>query len=215
MACTNRRCGWPGYRWGRGPGWATTGVIRPVAETTCSVDVTVDDFTGEWAHQQFVDPAVAEESTRCAVWCSAAVVDLAGCEPAIGHHQVSAVAGGLVGQLRPDRTHCRVGDGPPVGAPPHAAFHRSHVEVFEHHVAIAARQLGGELVGSRHRLPLRSCSVARGQPPTCQSRSEHQLCGGQPRIHHHTCSRIRHRGGGLDHNPPTRSAGTGNVPSRN
>jgi hypothetical protein len=117
MACTNRRCGWPGYRWGRGPDWATTGVIRPVAEITGSVDVTVDDFTGEWAHQQFVDPAVAEESTRCAVWCSAAVVDLAGCEPAIGHHQVSAVAGGLVGQLRPDRTHCRVGDGPPVGAP--------------------------------------------------------------------------------------------------
>ena len=32
MACTNQRCGWAGYRWGRGPDWATTGVIRPVTE---------------------------------------------------------------------------------------------------------------------------------------------------------------------------------------
>ena len=46
MACTNQRCGWPGYRWGRGPDWATTGVIRPVTEIQRSVDVTVDDFTG-------------------------------------------------------------------------------------------------------------------------------------------------------------------------
>ena len=32
-------------------------------------------------------------------------------------------------------------------APHHARFHGSHVEVFDHDVAVGARQLGGELVG--------------------------------------------------------------------
>ena len=55
MACTNRRCGWPGYRWGRGPDWTTTGVIRPITEIQGSVAVAVDDLARGRADQVFVD----------------------------------------------------------------------------------------------------------------------------------------------------------------
>src|SRR5690349_7589503 len=108
MACTNR-CGRPGYRWGRGPDWATTGVIRPVTEIARSVAVAVDDFTGGRAHQQLVDASLADQSARCAGWCGAAVVDLAGWEPTVRLNQFAAVAGGLVGQHRPDQSHRRIG----------------------------------------------------------------------------------------------------------
>ena len=96
MACTNQRCGWPGNRWGRGPNWATTGVIRPVTEISGRVDVAVHDFTCERAHQVFVDSAFADQARWGAVRCGAAVVDLAGGKPAIRHDQVAAVAGSLV-----------------------------------------------------------------------------------------------------------------------
>jgi len=96
MACTNQRCGWPGNRWGRGPNWATTGVIRPVTEISGRVDVAVHDFTCERAHQVFVDSAFADQARWGAVRCGAAVVDLAGGKPAIRHGQVAAVAGSLV-----------------------------------------------------------------------------------------------------------------------
>jgi hypothetical protein len=66
MVCTNR-WGWPGYRWGRGPNWATTGVIRPVTEIERSVSVAVDDFTGVWADQLLVDATLADQPARGAV----------------------------------------------------------------------------------------------------------------------------------------------------
>jgi hypothetical protein len=109
--------------------------------------IAVDELTGAWAHQLLVDTAAAGQPARCAIGCGATVVDLAGGKPAIGHRQYPAVAGGLVGQQWPDRTHRSVADRAPVGAPPHTAFHRGHVEVFDHDVAVYARQLGGELVG--------------------------------------------------------------------
>src|ERR1700682_2776411 len=114
MACTNR-CGWPGNRWGRGPNWAITGVIRPVTEIARSVVIAVDDLTGARAHQLLVDTAAAGQPARCAIRCGATVVDLAGGKPAIGHGEHTAVASGLIGQLGPDRPHRSVGDGAPVG----------------------------------------------------------------------------------------------------
>ena len=66
MACTNR-FGWPGYRWSRGPDWATTGVIRPVTEVSGRVVITVHNFTGERAHQVLVDAVFADEAERTAV----------------------------------------------------------------------------------------------------------------------------------------------------
>src|SRR5580658_1721087 len=104
MACTNLR-GWPGYRRGRGPDWTTTGVIRPVTEIERSVVVTVDVDTRGGADQFLVDAAFPDQTARCAVGCGVAVVDLAGGKPAIRHGQHSAVAGGLVHQLRCDQTH--------------------------------------------------------------------------------------------------------------
>ena len=147
MVCTNR-CGWPGYRWGRGPNWATTGVIRPVTEVARSVLIAVHDMAGLRTHQQLVDAAAPNQSAQGAVRCGAAVVDLAGRKPPVRHHQLAAIAGALVGQHRPNRTYRRIRNRAPERAPPHAAFHRGHVEVFDHDAAIAARQLGGELVGS-------------------------------------------------------------------
>jgi hypothetical protein len=146
MACTNR-FGWPGYRWGRGPDWTTTGMIRPVTEIRRSVSIPVDDLTSEWADQVFVDPPVADQPTRRAVRLGASVVDLAGGKPAIRHCEHRAMAGGLVGQLRPDRAHCGIGHRPAKRPPAHTAFHGLQIEVFDHDVAIAARQLGGELMG--------------------------------------------------------------------
>ena len=48
---------------------------------------------------------------------------------------------GLVGQLRPDQSHRDIGYRAPKRPPPHALFHRSQVEVFDHDLAEAARQL--------------------------------------------------------------------------
>src|SRR5271156_321319 len=58
------RCGWPEYRWGRGPDWTTIGVIRPVTEIQRSVSVTIDDFTGVRAHQLLGDAALIDQPTR-------------------------------------------------------------------------------------------------------------------------------------------------------
>ena len=85
MACTNHVGGWPGYRWGRGPNWATTGRFRPVTEIQCGVSVAVNDLAGLWAEQVFVDTACAHQAARCAVGLGVAVMDLARWEPAIGH----------------------------------------------------------------------------------------------------------------------------------
>ena len=145
MACTNR-FGWPGCQWGRGPDWATTGVIRPVTEITRSIVVAIDDFTGLWAHQLFVDPEFADQTAWPTVRSGATVVVLAGGEPAIRDRQNAAAAGCLVVQLRPDRPHRSVGNRPPKRSPTHALLHGIHVEILDHDVAIAARQLGGELV---------------------------------------------------------------------
>src|ERR1700694_1072069 len=101
MACTNRG-GWPGYRWGRGPDWATTGVIWPVTEVSGRVVITVHNFTGERAHQVLVDAVFADQPAWCAVRCGAAVVNLAGREPAFRDRQHPAVADGLVHQQRLD-----------------------------------------------------------------------------------------------------------------
>jgi hypothetical protein len=109
--------------------------------------VAVNDFTGVWADQFLVDAAFADQPARCAVRCGVAVVDLAGGKPAIGHRQHSAVTGGFVRQLRCDQTHAGIRDRPAESPPAHTAFHGRKIEVFDHEVAIAARQLGGELVG--------------------------------------------------------------------
>lgn len=146
MACTNRG-GWPGCRWGRGPDWTTTGVIRPVTEIQSSVSVAVDYLARYRAEQVFVDAALALQPARCAVGAGAAVVDLAGGKPAVRHRQHAAALGRFVSQLRRDQTHCGIGDRSAKRPPAHAAFHRGHVEVFDHDLAIGARQLGGELVG--------------------------------------------------------------------
>ena len=80
-------------------------------------------------------------------WC-AAVVDLAGREPAIGHGQGAAMPDGLVGQLRLDQTHRGIGDRragkPGAPCPVSSRPHRG----LRHDVAVGARQLRGELVGS-------------------------------------------------------------------
>jgi hypothetical protein len=39
-------------------------VIRPVTEITRSIAVAVDDFTGDRAHQVFVDAAFADQPAR-------------------------------------------------------------------------------------------------------------------------------------------------------
>jgi hypothetical protein len=123
-------------------------VIRPVTEITRSVSIAVDDFAGLRTHQQLVDASFADQPAWGAVRCGAAVVDLAGREPTVRHDQLAAIAGGLVGQHRPDQTHRGIGNGTPVGTPSHAAFHGRQIEVFDHDVAIGARQLGAELMGS-------------------------------------------------------------------
>src|ERR1700739_755419 len=102
MACTNLWCGWPGYRWGRGPDWTTTGVIRPVTEIQRSIAIPVNGITGQWTDQLLVDVALTDQSARRTVRLSAPVVDLARWEPAIHHRQHRAVTGGLVSQLRLD-----------------------------------------------------------------------------------------------------------------
>ena len=107
-------CGWPGYRWGRGPDWTTTGVIRPVTEIQRSVAVAVDDFTGAAGRSGVCRCGPCRPGgTGCRLGVVAAVVDLAGGEPAIGHGQGAAMPGGLVGQLRPDQSHRGIGDGAP------------------------------------------------------------------------------------------------------
>lgn len=146
MACTNL-VGWPGYRWGRGPDWTTTGVIRPVTEIDSSVSVAVDDFTCLRADEVFVDPAFTLQTARAAVWGGAAVMDLAGRVPAIRHDHGAALPGGLIRHHRRHQSHRGIEDSAPVGTFPHAAFHRGHVEIFDHDLAVGARQLCGELVG--------------------------------------------------------------------
>src|ERR1700737_3501621 len=136
MACTNR-FGWPGYRWGRGPDWTTTGVIRPVTEIKRSIAIAVNDFSGLRANQLFVDVSLADQPARRAIGCGVAVVDLAGRKPAIRDRQHAAETGGLVSQLRLDQTYCGVGDRPAEPPTAHPEFHGGHVEVFDHEVAIA------------------------------------------------------------------------------
>lgn len=77
----------------------------------------------------------------------APVVGLARREPAVDHRQYTAVSGRFVGQLRPNPTHRGVGHGTAECPPTHALFHRGHIQVLDNDVAVAARQLGGELVG--------------------------------------------------------------------
>jgi len=109
--------------------------------------IAVDHLARQRADQVFIDAALADQATRCAVGCSAAVMDLAGRKPAIRHDQAATAPRGFVGQHRRDHSHRSIGHGAPVGATPHTTFHRGHVEVFDHDLAIGARQFGGELVG--------------------------------------------------------------------
>jgi hypothetical protein len=146
MACTNRR-GWPGNRWGRGPDWATTGVIRPVTEVAGRIDVAVHQRTRLRAHQLLIHFAFADQAARRAVRQGVAMVDLAGGKPAIRHRQHGAAAGALVDQLRSDRPHRGIRHGPAKRPPAHALFHRGHIEIFNHKAAVGARQLGGQLMG--------------------------------------------------------------------
>ena len=74
------------------------------------------------------------------------MVELAGGKPAVHHDQGCPRAGGLVDQLRSDQPHRSVGDSAAESPPPHAAFHRGDVEIFDLDGAVF-RQLGGELVG--------------------------------------------------------------------
>jgi hypothetical protein len=146
MACTNR-CGWPGNRWGRGPDWATTGVLRPVPEVAGRIDIAVHEFAGLRAHQLLIHSALADEAAGGAIRQAVAVVDLTGREPPIRHRQDTAVAGGLVGQLWPDRAHRGIRYGPAKRPATHPLFHRGNIEILNNDVAVGARQLGGEPVG--------------------------------------------------------------------
>jgi hypothetical protein len=128
MACTNHCGGWPGYRWGRGPDWTTTGVTRPVTEIQRSIVIPVDDFTGGRADQVFVDLTLADQPARRAIRCGVAVVDLGGREPPICHRQHAAVAGGLVSQLRLDQTQAGIRDRPAERPAAHTAFHGLQIE---------------------------------------------------------------------------------------
>src|SRR3974377_1745535 len=130
MVCTNHWCGWPGYRWSRGPAWTTTGVIRPVTEIKRSIPVTVDHFAGEGAHQRLIDVPLADPPAWRAVRGGVAVVDLAGCKPAIRHRQHATETGGLVHQLRFHLTHGGIGGRPAKRPPAHPAFHGGHVGGF-------------------------------------------------------------------------------------
>jgi len=121
-------------------------VIRPVTEITRSIVIAIDDFTGLWAHQLFVDSALADQAAWSTVRCGAPVVGLTGGKPAIRNRQRRAGTSGLVDQLRPDRPDRSVGNRSPKRPPTHALLHGFHVEVLDHDVAIATRQLGGELV---------------------------------------------------------------------
>ena len=103
--------------------------------------VAGDADAGVRAHQVFVDPAAADQSAEGAVRVGVAVVDLAGRKPAIRQLQLATIAGGLVDQHRPDQSQCGIGEGAPVGTPSHTAFHRGHVEIFDHDMTIGARQL--------------------------------------------------------------------------
>ncbi len=98
MACTNR---WdrPGNRWRCGSGWATTGVIRPVTEIQCGVDLAVRRFHRSAGRVVFVDAMLADQAARGAVRGHTAVVDLAGWVPAIRHDQLAAVLAGFVAEL--------------------------------------------------------------------------------------------------------------------
>src|SRR5262245_44496496 len=135
MACTNR-LGWPGYRWGRGPDWTTTGVIRPVTEIQHSISIPVDHYAGDRADQALVNPALTLQPARGAIRQGVAVVDLAGWEPAVRHDQGAAVPGGFVGQHGRDQPHCGIRHRPAKRPAAHTAFHRGHVEIFDHDVAV-------------------------------------------------------------------------------
>src|SRR5882757_3203545 len=50
MACTHHRGDGPGYRWGRGPDWTTTGGFRPVTEIQCSVSIAIENLPSLWAN---------------------------------------------------------------------------------------------------------------------------------------------------------------------
>jgi hypothetical protein len=123
-------------------------MIRPVTEIACSIAVAVDDFPGDRAEQVFVDTCLANQATSGAVGVVAAVVELAGGKPAIGHGQgAAAMPAGLVGQLGSDQTHRGIRHRTPESPAAHALFHRGHVEVLDDDVAIGARQPAAELMG--------------------------------------------------------------------
>ena len=132
----------PGTDGARGPDWATTGVIRPVTEIATRVFVAVDEFAGLRTYQQLVDASVADQPAQGAVRlrCSRGGSGWTGTNgpPPSARRPI---AGGLVGQHRPDQTHRGIRNGTPVGTPSHAAFHGRQIEVFDHDVAIGARQL--------------------------------------------------------------------------
>jgi hypothetical protein len=96
----------------------------------------------------FVDATLANQAAWGVIRLVAAVVDLAGRKPAIGHGQGAAMPQGLVGQLRFHKTYRGVGHSAPESLAPHALFHRGHVEVLDDDVPVDARQLRGELMGS-------------------------------------------------------------------
>jgi hypothetical protein len=73
-------------------------MIRPVTEIAGRIDITVHHDASAGTHQLVIQFAVADQSARCAIRLGVAVVDLAGCKPAIRHRQQTAVAGDLVGQ---------------------------------------------------------------------------------------------------------------------
>lgn len=198
MACTNRG-GWPGCRWGRGPDWTTTGVIRPVTEIQSSVSVAVDYLARYRAEQVFVDAALALQPARCAVGAGAAVVDLAGGKPAVRHH-----ASRCSTPKRASRSRC--------------------------FTTITLASGSDKMRRSLGRLPFRPEPTSHTTCPTPKSRSVAHA------VRRATCRSRSERLSWLDTraysttpaaaadaeaavltriNRPTRSAGTGNVPSRN
>src|SRR4029453_1837393 len=65
-----------------------------------------------------------------------------GVEP-VGHHQLAAVPGRLVGELSSQLSQTAVGQGPGQAA---IANHSSQIELLDHHGAVLGGQSGGELV---------------------------------------------------------------------
>jgi phenylpropionate dioxygenase-like ring-hydroxylating dioxygenase large terminal subunit len=122
----------------------------PVTEIAGRVGVAVHELPTGGAHPHPLT------DLEVGVVAATAVVGLGGPEPPVGHHQLTASPGALVGQCRADSAKPSLVHAAAKRPPAHPAAHRGDVEVLDHNGAVAAGQPGREgvhLLGSEVRSP--------------------------------------------------------------